>query len=89
MGTNCTPLVADLFLFGFERDFMTSLSDYNHADIIEALNSTSSYLDDLLNIDNPYFERMVNQIYPPELQLNKASTSDTEAPFFGFTSIYF
>ena len=39
------------------------------------------YLDDLLNIDNPYFEGMVNQIYPPELQLNTANTSDTEAPF--------
>ena len=34
-----------------------------------------------LNIDNPYFEGMVNQIYPSELQLNKANTSDTEAPF--------
>ena len=43
--------------------------------------STSRYLDDLLNIDNPYFEGMVNRIYPPELQLNKANTSDTEAPF--------
>ena len=42
--------------------------------------STSRYLDDLLDIDNPYFEGMVNQIYPPELQLNKANTSDTEAP---------
>ena len=43
--------------------------------------STSRYLDDFLNIDNPYFEGMVNQIYPPELQLNKANTLDTEAPF--------
>ena len=43
--------------------------------------STSRYLDDLLNIDNPYFEGMVNCIYPPELQLNKANTSDNEAPF--------
>ena len=39
------------------------------------------YLDDLLNIDKPYFEGMVNQIYPPELQLNKANTTETEAPF--------
>ena len=46
-----------------------------------AFNSTSRYLDDILNIDNPYFEGMVNQIYPPELQLNKANISDTEAPF--------
>ena len=81
MGTNCAPLVADLFLFCYERDFMTSLSDNNKADIIRAFNSTSRYLDDLLNIDNPYFEGMVNQMYPHELQLNKANTSDTEAPF--------
>ena len=71
MGTNCAPLVADLFLFCYERDFMLSLSDNNQTDIIEAFNSTSRYLDDLLNIDNPYFEQMVGQIYPTELQLNK------------------
>ena len=60
---------------------MLSLSDNNLTDIIEAFNSTSRYLDDLLNIDNPYFEQMVGQIYPTELQLNKANSSDTEAPF--------
>ena len=81
MGTNCALLVADLFLFCYERDFMLSLSDNNQADIIEAFNSTSRYLDDLLNIDNPYFEQMVGQIYPTELQLNKANSSDTESPF--------
>ena len=81
MGTNCVPLVADLLLFWYERDFMTFLSEDYQADIIEAFNSTSRYLDDLLNIDNPYFEGIINQIYPSELQLNKAHTSDTEAPF--------
>ena len=91
MGTNCAPLVADFFQFCYERDFMTSLSDDYQANIIEAFNPTSRYLDYtyLLNIDNPYFEGMVNQIYPPELQLNKANTSDTEASFFGLRSIYF
>ena len=81
MGTNCAPLVADLFLFCYERDFMTSLSDVKQAEISEAFKSTSRYLDDLLNIDNLFFEGMVSRIYPPELQLNKANTSDTEAPF--------
>ena len=82
MGTNCAPLVADLFLLFFVmRDFMLSLSDNNQTDIIEAFNSTSRYLDDLLNIDYPYFEQMVGQIYPTELQLNKANSSDTEATF--------
>ena len=46
--------------------------------MIEAFNSTSRYLDDLLNIDNPYFEQMVGQT---ELQLNKVNSSDTEAPY--------
>ena len=81
MGTNCAPLVADLFLFCYERDFMKYLSSDNQADVIKAFNSTSRYLDDLLNINNAYFEGMVNQIYPSELQLNKANTSDTESPF--------
>ena len=52
MDTNCAPLVADLFLFCFESDFMTSLSDVKQSEIIEASNSTSRYLDDLLNISN-------------------------------------
>ena len=81
MGTNCAPLVADLFLFCYEKDFVTSLSENNQADFIEAFNSNPRYLDDLPNIDNPYYEGMVNEIYPHELQLNKANTSDTEAPF--------
>ena len=81
MGTNCAPLVADLFLFRYERDLTKYLSSDNQADVIKAFNSTSRYLDDLLNIDSPYFEGMVNQIYPSELQLKKANTSDTEAPF--------
>ena len=84
MGTNCALPVADLFLYCYERDFMDSLNHDNQADVIEAFNSTSRYLDDLLNIDNPYFEGMVNQIYPPELQLNKANISDTEAPFLDY-----
>ena len=59
---------------------MSSLSDNNQTDIIEAFNSTSRYLDDLLNINNPNFEQMVGQIYPTELQLNKANSSNTEQP---------
>ena len=51
---------------------MKSFSRENQADIIEAFNSTSRYLDDLLNIDNIYFDQMVDRIYPTELQLNRA-----------------
>ena len=46
----------------------------NQANVVEAFNSTSRYLDELLNIDNPCFEQMVSQIYPTELQSNKANS---------------
>ena len=63
MGTNCAHLIADLFLFCYQRDVMKSLSRESQADIIEAFNS------------------MVDRIYPTELQLKGANSSDTEAPF--------
>ena len=81
MGTNCAPLVADLFLYCYERDFMLSLSPDTQNDVIDAFNSTSRYLDDIFNIDNPFFARMVSSIYPPELTLNKANESDTVVSF--------
>ena len=58
---------------------MLSLSDDNQSEVIEAFNSTSRYLDDLLNIDNTFFGTMVNHIYPSKLQLNRANVSGTEA----------
>ena len=61
---------------------MLSLSDNKQADVVEAVNSTSRYHDSLLNIDIPYFAQMGSQMYPTESQLNKANTSDTEAPFW-------
>ena len=64
MGTNCAPLVADLFLLCYDRDIMLSLSDDNQSEVIEAVSSTSRYLDDLLNIDNTFFDSMVNHILP-------------------------
>ena len=63
------PLVADLLTKGKQYD------------LIDAFNSTSRYLDDLLNIDNIHFEQMVQRIYPAELQFNKANASDTKAAF--------
>ena len=60
---------------------MKSLSRENQTYITESFNSTSRYLDDVLNFDNIYFDQMVDRIYPKELQLNRANSSDTEAPF--------
>ena len=51
------------------------------ADVIYAFNTTPRYLDDISNINNVYFDNMVSQIYPSDLQLNKTNASDTEAEF--------
>ena len=83
MGTNWSPLVAHLFLFCYERDVQMSHPDDKQSDIIKlnAFNTTSRFLDDILNLSNICFDNMVSQIYPPELQRNKANTFDTEATF--------
>ena len=58
-GTNYAPLVAEVFLFCYERDFMVSSSDDKQADIIDAFITISRYLDDILNVNNIYFDNTV------------------------------
>ena len=80
VGTKCTPLVGDLFLFCYEGDAMKEISWCLEAEIIEAFSATSRYLDDILNINNTYCDGMVDQIYPSELHLHKDNSSDTDLP---------
>ena len=82
MGSNCAPLVGNLYLFCYDRDFKLCLSEGNQSNVIDAFISIFRYLDDLMNIDNNFFDSMVNHIYPSELQLNKINVSDTEASFW-------
>ena len=60
---------------------MMSFTDDKQAVVIDTFYTTSRYLEDILNINNVYFDNMVSQINPSELQLNKANTTDTEAAF--------
>ena len=83
MGTNCAPLIADLFLYCYERlkDFVSSLQKSKRFDLIDKFNDTSRYLDDIFTIDNPEFAVHIPDIYPSELQLNKANISDKDTSF--------
>ena len=65
----------------FNIEIIMSLSDDKQADIIDEFNTTSRNLDDILNINNVYVDNLVSQVYPSELQLNKANRSDTETAF--------
>ena len=81
MGTNCAPLIADLFLYCFEKKFMLKLQKQKRHGLIQSFSNTSRYLDDILTIDNPFFERFIPSIYPSELQLNKSNYAPTECSF--------
>ena len=80
LGTNCAPRVPICSCSVVkETSWCLSLKKSNL--VIEAFSSTSSYLDDLLNIDIKYFDGWLCQIYLSELQLNKANSSETKGPF--------
>ena len=61
---------------------MMSLSEEKQSEVTEAFSSTSIYLYNLLNIDNKYVDGLISQIYPSELQLDKANSFETKAPFW-------
>ena len=61
---------------------MANLPKSKRFDLIDKFNDTSWYLDDLFTIDNPEFAEHIPDIFPRELQLNKANTSDKETSFF-------
>ena len=81
MGTNCAPLIADLFLYCYEKDLMSNLHKSKKLDLVDKFNYTSRYLDDKLTIDDPEFEQYASYTYPAELQLNQANACDKEISF--------
>ena len=60
---------------------MSNLQKSKRFDLIDKFNDTSRYLDDIFTIDNPAFAEHIPDIYPRELQLNKANSSDKETSF--------
>ena len=89
MGTYCAPLVAELFLLCYERNFMMSLSDDKQADIFDAFNTTSGFFDDILNINNIYFDNMVSQISFKSFNLIKPIPLIPRSRFCPFLTILF
>ena len=75
MGTDCAPLIADLFLFSFEFDFRKGLIRKDLA-AARKFNKTYRYIDDLLALNNPHFVKLIGKIYPPQLELKRT----TEGP---------
>ena len=63
MGTNCAPLLADIFLYSFEAEFIQSLLSTGRKQLASWFNFTYRYIDDVLSINNPEFENYLGQMY--------------------------
>ena len=81
MGTNCTPLLADIFLYSYEAEFIQSLLSVGNKRLASQFNFTYRYIDDVLSINNPDFENYLGQMYPPELEIKDTTESNTSASY--------
>ena len=81
MGTNCAPLLADIFLYSYEADFIQSLLSTGKKHLASRFNLTYRYIDDVLSINNPEFENYLGQMYPAELEIKNTTESTTFASY--------
>ena len=81
MGTNCAPLLADIFLYSYEADFIQSLLSTGKKHLAFRCNLTYRYIDDVLSINNPEFENYLGQMYPAELEIKDTTESTTSASY--------
>ena len=81
MGTNCAPLLADIFLYSYEADFIQSLLSTGKKHLASQFNLTYRYIDDVLSINNPEFENYLGQMYPAKLEIKDTIESTTSASY--------
>ena len=81
MGTNCAPLLADIFLYSYEAEFIQSLLSTGRKQLGSQFNFTYRYIDDVLSINNSEFENYLGQMYPVELEVKDTTESNTSASY--------
>ena len=86
MGTNCAPLLADLFLYSYESEFLDNIRS-DHRKRARSFSLCYWYIDDLIVFNNKKFRDYVKEIYPSQLTVEKANTSDELANYLDLTFI--
>ena len=81
MGTNRAHLLADIFLYSCEAEFIQSLLSTGKKQLASQFNFTYRYIDDVLSINNPDFENYLGQMYPTELAIEDTTESITSASY--------
>jgi hypothetical protein len=81
MGTNCAPLLADLFLYSYESEFLQKLVKDKKIHEARAFNFTYRYIDDVLSINDSRFAKFLPLIYPPERKVKETTDTASSASF--------
>ena len=87
MGTNCAPLLADLFLYSCENEFLDNMIKSGHRRLVRSFNLCYRYIDDLIVFNNKKFLDYLKEIYPSQLTVEKANKSDHLADYPDLTFI--
>ena len=87
MGTNCTLLLADLFLYSCKSKFLDNMIRSGHRKLARSFNLCYRYIDDLIVFNNKKFGDYVKEIYPSQLTVKKANTSDDLANYLDLRRI--
>ena len=81
MGTNCASLLAGIYLYSYEADFIQCLLSTGKKKLASQFNFTYRYIDDVLSINNPDFENYLGQVFPAELEIKNTIESNTSASY--------
>ena len=73
MGTNCAPLLADLFLYSYENEFLDKLIKEGKRKLARKFNLSYRYTDDLISFNNKRFKKFISDIYPKELTISETT----------------
>ncbi|KAK3092077.1 hypothetical protein FSP39_024992 [Pinctada imbricata] len=88
MGTNCAPLLADIFLYSYEAEFIQSLVSEGKRYLASDFNFTYRYIDDVLSINNPKFADYLSSIYPSELEVKETTETNNSASYLDIMLSY-
>ena len=81
MGTNCAPLISDLFLYSYEEDIIKGLLKKNEKKLAQSIKFTFRYMDDVISLNNSRFGDFVYRIYPIEFEIKNTTDTDRSASY--------
>ena len=87
VGTNCAPLLADLFLYSYENEFLDNMIRSGHSRLAKSFNLCYRYTDDLIAFSNKKVLDYLKEIHPSQLTVEKTNKSDHLADFLDLTFI--